>query len=282
NAEEALADSAEALDANMMVTKPDPDRILVWSNGSVATVASFDTEGYSADGRFLYQWWGEGVDIWSKASSPDGTVVCEVEGHLYHVTERADGSFVAAVEPALTDDDPLPPTDEGLPLFAEDCATGERQPIEPRWYPGDEVGGTAIERVAGRVFRLAYDAEGNATIRNEAGIMLNDDDYSGYATFDRAGSRVAYGDMAAGAGPHYSSVVVGRDTTTGERLWRLDLDVPFVSLHFVDDRLVVLLAETPEAVFDGEPIPATAVVLDGTTGDELKRIELGFPIAHLS
>jgi len=132
------------------------------------------------------------------------------------------------------------------------------------------------------VFAVTYDAEGNGTIENDAGISLNGDDYSGYATFDPTGALVAYGDMASAAGPHYSSVVVVRDAVTGDRLWSTDVGVPFLDLSFVDQRLVVVLTEGAEAVFDGNPMPDAALVFDGYTGQELNRVDLGFHLIHLS
>ncbi len=91
---------------------------------------------------------------------------------------------------------------------------------------------------------------------------------------DRSGGRVptGYGD---------SAVVVVRDTESGTQLTRQEFDDPFQSLHFVGDRLVVTFAEDLQTMIDGGAFPASAVVLDPSTGERLDEVDVGFDLLYL-
>ena len=270
-----VATFAEAVNADLVITRPEPDRILVWHRGTVTEQQTDPTAWVWSDGNFIYRQTGEGTGTQvATAATPDGTVVCDVDGPIHHVTERSDGSHVAAVE---EQEDLIrwnPSGETAVPLHAVDCETGERTPIEPVSFYGDEVGGRTIERIRGREFTLVFDVEGNAQIFNEGGMELNGEDYSGYATFSQDGTVVVYGDMGAGAGPHYSSFLVARDTTSGSQLWRTDLGTIFTDLHFVGDTVVVQLPDNATAAISGEQTGMTAVVLDADSGQSLRDIEL--------
>ncbi len=276
-----VAAFAEAVNANVVLAALDAERALIWHRGDVVQLA-IGGGGIWSDGDFVYRWSGaDGVTSSSTAATLDGTVVCEADGPIHHATRRSDGTFVMAVEldAGLQDWDGR--GSYGVPLDAVDCATGDRQPIEPVLVYGGEAEARFTERLAGRVFTGTSDAEGNAHIVNEQDVSINGDDYAGYHTFSGDGSLVIYGDMQSGAGPHLSTVVVGRDTTSGQKLWDRRFDLAFRSLWFIDQRAVISFIDDEAELFDFGNRIDRAVVLDGVTGTQLDEVSVGFDLLYL-
>ncbi len=275
---------AEAVDATVLVVRLDSDTVLVWDSGSVIELPDQAMGYVYSDGRFLYRWAGEGgATLQASAATLDGTIICEADGRIHHATERSDGTYVVAVERDLKFEGDLTEQAEfGHPLDAVDCLTGTRQPIEPVVFYGGDGETKIIERVAGRTFTGTGDAEGNVDFMNEDGISIDGEDYAGYHHFNDDASLVAYGDMNAGAGPHFSPVIVIRDTTSGDRLATVEFEQPFLSIHFVSDRLVVTFAANFEALINGEGMADHAVVIDPRSGGRIAEVPAGFELIHLS
>ena len=87
---------------------------------------------------------------------------------LHGIRAEADGGYIASVEssPARRRHGEETPR----PNSAVDCETGERQPIEPiTWMR--EGGSRFIQRIGDRTFEAAGDAEGNADVFNESGVV---------------------------------------------------------------------------------------------------------------
>lgn len=253
------------------------DRVLRVLHGGVeSTWEPAAAEAYTeSDGEFVYRWvTPEGGPTVQTAATMDGTVVCQSEDwQIHHVTQRRDGTYVMAVE-ELPDDNPVPPFD--VPAVAVDCQTGERQPIESLsgYLVDGETRGSF--QVGSRRFTTEGDAEGNADVYNEQGVSVNGDDYAGYHAFDPTGSLVVYGDMSAsGMGPHYSHVIVARDTRNGEQQWERTLSMVFNYLWVGASRVIVGLPESFEDVLTGSSEPAaTLLSLDSATGETVIELEV--------
>ena len=260
---------AELVDARVLVAQV-PGAVLVSVDGETTTLPVGDDVGVWTDGDFLYlQAFGGGAaESTTTALTLDGTEVCSTTGSLHHVTRRDDGTFVMGVE--SFDDLPEPESSEPsveVPFEAVDCATGERTAIEPVTVFGLDGEVRITERRAGREFVFLGDAEGNADGINERGISINGDDYAGYHTFNADASEVIYGDMAAGAGPHFSNVLILRDTEDGAQRWTAELPNVFVFLAHLGDQVVAGVTDELEAVLLAEPTGSTLVVLDAATGE---------------
>lgn len=272
---------AERLGATRMVAVLADDTAVIVDDG-VATEVPLNGGSLWSDGRFVYRWSvADDGEPGTAALLYDGTVVCQTDGVIDHVTERVDGTYVMAVE--YPPENPEEPVGEGEDVYlfdAVDCATGERQPIEPITFYGGDGEYRFVERVAGREFTGYGDAEGNADIVNERGVSINGDDYAGYHTFNDDASVVVYGDMAAGAGPHFSAKIIVRDTETGEELSAASLDAVFQRLFFVDDRLLVTFSEDIDAILNGASITDSAVVIDPRSGTTLDEVDVGFDLIY--
>ena len=248
------------------------DEVVVARTGSAETVPVPITEWAWSDGDFVYETFGW-PDPVSRAYDLAGSLVCEAEGRVLHVTRRQDGGYVMASESVIDWSDQVLEFPQPVPLDAVDCETGERQPIEPLSFLDTEIGSRFIERIGGREFRGEYDAEGNADIVNEQGISVNGDDYAGYHAFAADGSLVAYGDMGLGAGPHVSTTIRMRDTTTGTLLWSAELPRPFASLHVVDAGVLATLVRS-DPIGTGDWTTDAVLVLDRDDGTPVSTHQL--------
>ena len=269
-----------AIDATVVVSRLDRDSVTIWHDGRQAELPAADDWAVWSDGEFVYRSAGQdGRTVHASAAILDGSVICETAEPIHHVTRRGDGGYVAAVE---VDDDVLAEWDGvgefGVPLDAVDCRTGARSPIEPVVIFGEDGQTRVIERIAGRSFTGYGDAEGNADFFNEQGVSIDGEDYAGYHAFNRDASIVAYGDMATGAGPHLSPVVVARDTRTGDQLWRSEFEIPFRSLHFVDDRLAVGFIDDEADRLDFDGTVDRLILVDAVTGRQLDEVDVGFEL----
>lgn len=270
---------AEAAGAGLVLARLDDETAVIWSDGRSVEVKVSARTGLWSDGRFVYRSTGDQDSFGAAVHRPDGTVVCQVEGLIHHLTERADGTFVAAVEGDVPDDwDGA--GEYAIPMDAVDCRTGERQAIEPVTIYGGDGEVRYVDRQADRVFTGYGDAEGNADVDNERGISINGDDYAGYHTFNADASVVMYGDMTV-SGPHLSPVVVARDTNTGEQLWRAEFDIPFRTLWFIGERPAIGFVDDEPARIEFRDGIDRLVLLDPATGDQDEEIVVGFDLLFL-
>ncbi len=278
-----LAAFASTVGANTVIARANSS-LYVYTNGVETSSPVTDMDWIWSDGDFIYRAVAEGgKTLLANASLLDGTVVCETNSPLHHATQRSDGSYVMAVfeheiETQKNWDDHSP---YEIPLFAVDCQTGESQPIASVQTLGlGETETGFIERVAGREFTGFGDAEGNAHMINEQGTSLDGEDYAGYHTFNHDGSLVAYGDMKAMAGPHYSNVVKVRDTASGELLWEVELPQAFMNLQFFDNRLLIELFELGGSA-GGFEHGEYVVAYDAFSGIEQAVAELDFALLYV-
>lgn len=289
-----VAAVAEAADAEVIVARLDDETVVVRSEGRSVELAVPADTGIWSDGRFVYRSTGDRstgdrstgdrstgdrARVGAIVSALDGTVVCEVEGLVHHVTERVDGTHVAAVESDFPDGwDGV--GEYALPMEAVDCRTGERRPIESVTIYGQDGEFRYIDRRAGRVFTGYGDAEGNADVENEQGLSINGEDYAGYHTFSADASVVMYGDMTS-SGPHLSPVVVARDTTTGAQLWRTEFDIAFRHLWFIGDRPAIGFLDDEMARIEFREGTDRLVLLDPATGERAEEIAVGFELLFI-
>jgi hypothetical protein len=165
------------------------------------------------------------------------------------------------------------------PNDAVDCTTGERTPIDPiTWIR--EGGARSTLRVAARQFDADYDVEGNGTIRNEDGIAIDGDDYAGGHTFSPDAARVVYGIYGGAMGPHYTTEIRSRDTTTGAELWTAQVETPFGRLIHTGPSVVVELP-TPDALFSPWEAALALEILDADDGTIQNRIPTSLRVIHL-
>ncbi len=252
-----------------------PENVIAVSGGSASTLKINDGWAW-ADNKFIYgAIHSDGGPPSSTVLTYDGTVVCELFGDVHHATARTDGTIVVAVDTTDYSQEPSIPT-----AAAHDCATGTRQPIESwvdRRGNQDFAQYTVIERVAGRVFRLAVDAEGNAEATNESGISINGDDYAGDHVFSSDGSVVVYADFSNLI--HVSRSLRARDSSTGDLLWSVELERPYISLTIVDNLVLVgIPAEKDNGYYLDETTPESVLVLELASGQALDSIETDLQI----
>ncbi len=252
-----------------------PENLIAVSGGAASTFKINDGWAW-ADNKFIYgAIHSDGGPPSATVLTYDGTIVCELIGDVHHATARADGSIVVAVDTTDYSQEPAIHT-----AAAHDCSTGDRQPIES-WIEPQSSGEfheyTFVERVAGRVFRLAADVEGNAQATNESNISINGEDYAGDHVFSADGSVVVYADFTNLI--HVSRSLRARDTTTGELLWSVELERPYISLTVVDD---LVLASIPAEMDDGYYLdgatPESVLVLNLATGQTVDAIETDLQI----
>ncbi|MGH1492341.1 MAG: hypothetical protein ACRBK7_23625 [Acidimicrobiales bacterium] len=278
-----VARFAEETQATVVLAQRDENTAMVWHDGSVVDIPAPDNALVWSDGDFIYRALIEqdgvvDLGLIYRAFTLDGEPVCESSDRIYHATRRSDGSFVMAVEPAEVREEPWDGIGEyAVPLDAVDCASGSRQPIEPVLVYSGEGEIRFTVRRTGRTFTGFGDAEGNADIENEQGISINGEDYAGYHTFNRDASIVAYGDMSIN-GPHYSPIVVGRDTVSGEQLWRSEFEIDFSELYFVGDRVLVGFIDDFDRRMGagGTRNLDRVVMLDAGTGTQVDEVDVGF------
>ncbi len=281
-AAESLAILAAAGDAESLVARLPDGTVATWHDGDLAELGPSAAFVWS-EGDFIF--WQDSVENsegvpWprTKATRFDGTVVCEVDGHMHRLRED-EGRLVASVERL----DELPsPWDQDVPVpnYAVDCATGERTAIDPiSWTV--EGGSRGITRVADRTFTYEGDAEGNADVTNESGISINGDDYAGFHTYSPDGDRVVYADFTDAPGPHYTNRIRTRDTTTGELLWTADMPGMFTSLHHTDDRVLVAYPPPTAEVTNPGDSTSRVDVHDAETGRLLLTVPTVLNIVDL-
>lgn len=211
----------------------------------------------------------------------DGEVVCDLAESIHHVTRRTDGTFVAAVERFSTLDEEYDDSRaESVPVFAVDCVGGAEQPIEPFIVHVSEGRNDVVERVAGKRFTYITDAEGNADLLNEAGLVVNGDDYAGLYAFDEGADRVLYLDYGRSVSPHITRHVVSRATADGELLWRTELDA-WTTFHGWTTSAVVVTVSDIDAIVGDLPT-VEAIVLDPTDGAVVDRLPTTLRLLHLS
>jgi hypothetical protein len=269
-----LARLAEAIGASTGIARA-PGKVTVYADGTTTKVATPPDVYVQTDGIFL--WWNTvtGDTVQSTAVTLDGTIVCDVDGTIHRVRQKADGGYVASVERADQISDPGA-AESAIPHYAVDCETGETQPIAPITWTR-EGGSRFVQRVGDRTFTGVGDAEGNADVTNESGVSINGDDYAGYHTFSADGSRVVYGDMSGQPSPHVTSVLRSRDTTTGEPLWSARLEHPVGPTHWYGDRIVAQVLENGGA----GPGYEAVIVLDALTGDVITTVPTSLDIAFV-
>lgn len=253
----------------------------LWAGGAATVIPSNESAWVWADSAFVY--WSTSVanDDGSYATQTtartfEGDMVCELDEHVTHVTERSDGSYVAGVEREIPDEDYE--VGAARPRFAVDCLTGEEQAVEPVRFVGGEAEVRSIIHVGERTFTALSDAEGNADVLNEDGDSVNGSDYAGFHAFTADGSRVAYGDMSRGL--HISSSVVSRTTSSPELLWVAELELPFLYLGFVGND--VAASQPAEVVGIELRGTQSVVVIDGDSGAIRDTIPTTLNIVHIS
>lgn len=272
---EVLALAVE-LGVSRLVVSTDEHQYL-WSDGALAIRNVDDMAWLWADDAFAYWYTSteDPVGVYNTSTivrDYAGEVVCDLDDFVHHVTQRADGSYVAGVERRTEE------FVDAHPMFAIDCSTKAEQPIAPINFRDGETETRSILRVGGRTFEVHGDAEGNANVLSEDAVSINGDDYAGYHVFNADGSQVAYGDMRQAI--HVSWIIISRDTTSGKQLWRTELELPFNYLGFAGNDTV---ASQPSEFDPGaEPDTASVLVLDGATGQILKTIDTTLDIIYTS
>lgn len=245
-----LAVLASGADVGVVVARLPGEELVTWNDGALAELGVATAAWVWSDGTFVYREDAnpdaDGVPQPSTtATRLDGDVVCTVEGRMHRLRTVDDG-FVASVE-RVPDAAPPIGSEQTVPNFAVDCATGETTAIDPISWTR-EGGSRGITRVGDRTFTYEGDAEGNADMTNEQGVSIDGDEYAGYHTFSPDGDRVVYGDFTGAPGPHATARIRSRDTTTGELLWTIDFAEPFGSLSHTGDHVVV--AHPPPLMVD--------------------------------
>ena len=277
-----LADFLDQTDSRSVVVRLD-NTVYALKETNASEQAIGENTWVWSDGSFLYRTSTvDGQSYQSSAALLSGEVVCDTDLPLDHATAKPTGGYVMAVTEPFSDSERnrRDGTDYAVPFFAVDCETGESQPIDSTVFYGSDSEFGLIVTVGNREFHGAGDAEGNVDFVNEDGLSLNGDDYAGYHTFSDDGSLVAYGDMQALASPHFTNLVKVRDTMTGELLWETKLDLPFVELWVLDDRIVAVVASA-ESLANGEAKPEAVVMLDRSDGSILSTIEVNFSLLYL-
>ncbi len=169
----------------------------------------------------------------SLAYDPWGTKVCDVQGDLFRI-RRISGTagFVASVvRRELTTFGA-----RDVPTFAVDCTTHKTTLIQSAATVGDG-GGTATFYVGAFQFTGTYDAEGNERITTPQGLLVTGQDTAGYASFNEAGTFVAYG--VIGNQPHDTDAVRVRNAQTGATVLDAKVRGSVRAVWWVGDRLVV-------------------------------------------
>ena len=281
----SMAVLAAASEATTVVGRLSDDQLVTWNGDRTAELGSVSSDFVWSDGTYLM--WetssvgaGDVPTTRSTAATLDGNVVCEVDGVLHRLRERAEGGYVASVERADQMDVPTG-QDDPVPNYAVDCQDGTAVAIDPvSWRR--EGGSRWIERIGAHTFSFDGDAEGNADVTNEAGVSVDGEDYAGYHVFSADGGLVAYGYFPPDApSALVTDEVRGRDASTGELLWSHDFEVMFGSLHHAGKRVVVAL---PHDSTDPAPWTNTAsvAVLDARSGELLFVLPSVIDLVHVS
>lgn len=245
-----------------------------------------------SDGTFIY--WttyvetDDGTSEFSEsvAATFDWGVVCRFDDwSIHHVTERADGSFVAGVERpwGWADDAEVSEGPDGVevPAFAAECSDGSTQEIASFRGYGGETESWRVERVADRVFRGKGDAEGNAEWFNESEVLLTEGDITANMLFNADGSIAVHDSYAGGWAAAPRIGVRARNTNSGALLWSADFEVPISSLDYNGDRVFVGLIGADQEWTGWGNTTGQIVILDGVTGDELGRFATTLNIRYV-
>lgn len=218
--------------------------------------------------------------------SLDGEVVCEYplasnESTSTRVDRIGTDDAGLWIEYEVTETRSDPDGPGATRRHRRDCATGEEE-VTPSWttFDGETEWSALVERGDLRLV-LHGDAEGNATIETEDGLVLSGDDRAANEQVSEDGSLLVYANYGS-PGPHVSNEIVVRDPASGVELLRRSFDPGFVShLGLENGWIWVGVNGDASWVVSGGPTVVEALYrIDPFTGEETV-FEVNEPILWL-